>query len=226
MGIGNGAAPFTDADHKSQWTAAILVGGESKRMGRPKQWATIEGKPLVWHVAYAVARSALNVEELLVVGASQFPQEALPSSLAGKCRPVPDRVVGKGPLGGIVSALEACRTPFAVVLACDMPFVSGLLLETLASAVSGPPAHECAIFRLEGVIQTLPAAFATCCVRTLEETLERRILSLQEAYSRLDTVIQEPPPGSEPAMFLRVNTPQDLTVARQVAKRRRPGGGC
>ncbi len=39
----------------------------------------------------------------------------------------PDRLPGSGALGGLLTAIEAARTPLVAVVACDMPFASSRL---------------------------------------------------------------------------------------------------
>lgn len=54
---------------------------------------------------------------------------------------VPDTYPGQGPLGGIVTALGACRAPRIVVLPCDVPGLdASFVAELLASLDAAPDA--------------------------------------------------------------------------------------
>lgn len=82
--------------------AAILAGGRSRRMGRPKALLPLEGKPLIEHL---VAKLQREVPQVLVAGC---PEDGL---YRGLSVPVVTDVMGDsagglGPLGGIYSALR------------------------------------------------------------------------------------------------------------------------
>lgn len=47
---------------------------------------------------------------------------------------VPDRYPGAGPLGGLLTALDAIDSSHALILAADLPFISGSLLRDVQRA--------------------------------------------------------------------------------------------
>jgi len=102
---------------------AILAGGRSERMGRPKALVELDGRPLVSHPLGAVAAAGL---EPVVVAK---PDSELP---ALECRVVREPTEPAHPLRGLTAALEAAGTRPVVVLACDMPFVPPDLIAWLA----------------------------------------------------------------------------------------------
>ena len=118
----------------STFVGVVLTGGSSTRMGRDKSLVEVDGVALAARVAGAL-RGAGAVEVLAVGG-------DLPRLGALGCfdRLVPDRWPGEGPLGGILTALDAAgsRAGLVVVLACDTPAVSAecplALLRGLGSA--------------------------------------------------------------------------------------------
>ena len=91
---------------------AVLAGGASSRMGRPKALIEIDGRTLLDRAVGALTAAA--IDPVIVVGGDQAAIEA-----AGH-RFVPDEYPGEGPLGGIISALGAVDTDLVVVLACDL----------------------------------------------------------------------------------------------------------
>ncbi|HYG82174.1 MAG TPA: NTP transferase domain-containing protein, partial [Pyrinomonadaceae bacterium] len=102
----------------------ILVGGRSSRMGRDKARLTLGGLDFVGRIRDALA--ALTARVTLVGPAERcaaWPR--LPS--------VPDFYVEWGALGGLHAAAAAARAEWAVVVACDLPFVTGELFVRLAS---------------------------------------------------------------------------------------------
>lgn len=103
-------------------TVAILAGGQSRRMGRNKALLTLAGKPLIAHL---VARAQTVSDEVIVVTKSPEVYRFLGVPLTV------DRYPNVGPLAGLHAALEAAQRPWVVALACDMPFVSPVVVRWL-----------------------------------------------------------------------------------------------
>jgi molybdopterin-guanine dinucleotide biosynthesis protein A len=108
----------------------VFVGGRSTRMGgRPKGLlAAPEGGTLVERCCRVLA--AAGIDDVVLVGAqAAYAPLGLPM--------LDDAPPGTGPLGGILALLgyaTRVRAPFAMVLACDMPFVSAGLITRLRDA--------------------------------------------------------------------------------------------
>lgn len=102
-------------NHLIALKAVALVGGESRRMGRPKQ---VLRRGVLTLSEIAVAAVERRVEQVVLAG-----DGPVPTSLDGLER-LSDPPEVAGPLGGILAAMRF--DPFAawIVLACDMPFVS------------------------------------------------------------------------------------------------------
>ena len=96
---------------------AVLIGGQSRRMGRPKHLITRAGESRTFGQVVADALRP-HVTELVISGAGD-----LPLALLGLPR-VPDVVGLHGPLAGLL-ALSRHRPDVAwLVAACDMPAVN------------------------------------------------------------------------------------------------------
>ncbi len=119
--------PFADG-----LLAGVLVGGASRRMGRPKH--------LLAHPAggtfleYAVGLTRVVTPRTVILGAGA----ELPPALAGLPR-LADTVAGAGPLAGLCSLLAEARRGWALLLACDMPRLEVATLRALLDAVRGCP---------------------------------------------------------------------------------------
>jgi len=91
----------------------VLAGGRSTRLGRDKARILLGGKDLLARTAHLL----LSITpEVWVMG--RDPREHgldLPWRL--------DDIPGKGPLGGIITALRVLRRP-CLVLSCDLPFIA------------------------------------------------------------------------------------------------------
>lgn len=103
---------------------AVLIGGTSSRMGRPKQLMPIGNRPMV-----AIAVEALQglVGEVVLVGGGEVPR-----GLQGLER-LADPPDVSGPMGGVLAAMRWAPAAAWVVLACDMPRVSDEAVRWLLS---------------------------------------------------------------------------------------------
>jgi molybdopterin-guanine dinucleotide biosynthesis protein A len=101
---------------------AILIGGASRRMGRPKHLLVWRGETLVERTTRLLD---LVVPSVVMVGAGD-----LPESLAARPR-LRDAPGLRGPAAGIVAALESRPGAGALVVACDQPLLSERLLRWL-----------------------------------------------------------------------------------------------
>ena len=100
-------------------SALILAGGRATRLGGvDKRELVVEGRTIFERQCEVLAP---RVAEILV---------SSPRAVAGY-RTVADAVPGAGPLAGIAAGLDAAATPWLLVIAGDMPYVSGALVELL-----------------------------------------------------------------------------------------------
>src|SRR5262249_37745295 len=98
----------------------ILAGGKSSRMGTDKAHLTIEGKSFLERAAHTLSAIA---DRIYVVGDKRDDSTSLPI--------VPDVFKDWGALGGVHAALFHCKTPWAAILACDLPLVTPELMRVL-----------------------------------------------------------------------------------------------
>jgi molybdopterin-guanine dinucleotide biosynthesis protein A len=105
-------------------SAVILAGGASRRMGEPKAWLDVGGRPALVHVAALLRPLAADV---VVVAAVDQPLPAVDG------RVVRDRTPDLGPLPALALGLERIRGTHAFALGCDgvmvRPAVLALLLD-------------------------------------------------------------------------------------------------
>ncbi|MBA3438601.1 MAG: molybdenum cofactor guanylyltransferase [Pyrinomonadaceae bacterium] len=104
----------------------ILIGGASSRMGTDKAQLRLGDETFVERISNALTMVADKIS--LVGSMTKHNEWFLPV--------VPDVYPGCGALGGVHAALHWCRAPWAVVVACDLPFVTAELLLRLASLAS------------------------------------------------------------------------------------------
>jgi molybdopterin-guanine dinucleotide biosynthesis protein A len=104
--------------------AVVLVGGKSRRMGRPKQ-TLIRGGVTLAEIAVAAVQGSVH----RVVLAGHGP---VPESLGG-LELLADIPGPSGPLGGILAAMRHSPEATWIVSACDMPRVRREAIEWLLS---------------------------------------------------------------------------------------------
>jgi molybdopterin-guanine dinucleotide biosynthesis protein A len=116
-------------------TGIVLAGGLGRRMGGvDKGLVELDGRPMVAHV---IARLGAQVGPMLV-NANQNTERY--ASLGHPV--VPDAVGGfAGPLAGLHAGLAQTRTPYAVTVPCDSPFLPEDLVARLSVGLEGTRAQ-------------------------------------------------------------------------------------
>ena len=179
-------------------------------MGQDKALMSItpDGPSIVETVAQKVSVVA---NEILLVGTNASHYSFLDLPL------VPDAFPGTGPLGGIHSALAASGSPYVLVVACDMPFLSVSLLKYL---VSIPRDYDLLVPVLDRP-QPLHAIYSRACLPLLEQDLlagKYRVTGWFE-NANVRTVGRTSIERFDPQFhsFFNMNTPEEYERARQLA---------
>jgi molybdopterin-guanine dinucleotide biosynthesis protein A len=176
----------------------LLVGGESRRFGRPKALATWRGSSLAECAAAALTAVAPEVV-LLGGGPSPLSLSAL--------RRLADAPGARGPLAGILGALGAHPDRALLVAACDQPLLSVAALRWLVGLRR--PGAIAVVARLGGAgIEPLPGLYEPAA-RPVLEALARGGGSLQPLGDREDVLAPTPPAGLA-AAWTSVDTPERL----------------
>ena len=109
-------------------TAIILAGGGSTRIGGDKGLRTLRGEPLVRHV---VRRVRGAVDEVILVLGSEEQRRDYSQIAVGGARLVVDEYGEGSPLVGAITGLRSASGEYALITACDMPFISPRALDVL-----------------------------------------------------------------------------------------------
>jgi molybdopterin-guanine dinucleotide biosynthesis protein A len=186
----------------------ILAGGASSRMGADKAALALGGETLVARASRALAGVAARVSVV--------------SSRAGHDRfglpVVPDVHAGAGALGGLHAALGACRAPWALVVSCDLPFVTPELFARLAS-FADDALDAVAPVQPDGRPQPLCALYAArACLaasgRLLEEGERRPRVLLRQVRTRWVSPDELSDLTRAEHFFTNVNTPAEYERAK------------
>jgi molybdopterin-guanine dinucleotide biosynthesis protein A len=158
-------------------TAIILAGGDSRRMGSDKANLLLGGQTLL----QTVIATMQQVFPYVIISVRQpRPDVDLPQV----CDEQADEgMPGAGPLAGLVAALGRVKTPWAFVVACDMPFVEPALIEWLGKLRS---THQAVVPVVQGHPQPLAAFYAGSCLAAMRESLAMQDRSLRRALQMLD----------------------------------------
>lgn len=195
-------------------TGAVLAGGLGRRIGGDKPSLEVGHQTLVRHAVDPLRAVGLDVALVLRQGQ---PVPLTSHTIAV----VRDQVEGAGPLGGLHALLSWLSEEWALVAACDQPFLApGLLRELLrlrerdADAICGQPARS---------VEPFPGLYRRSCLPAIEEMLARGARSVRDLLSicRTETVPAHRLRRWDPELlsYLNVNTPADLESARAVAAR-------
>lgn len=171
-------------------------------MGENKAVLPFRGKPLIAHVHETL--QAL-FDEVFVVANDPAPFDFLP------CPKIPDRVPGKGPISGLDAALRHSRNPYVLVVACDTPHLSPLLLERIAA---GAPGADLSIPCGPNGPEPLCAVYGKGCLPRIEEALRENDHRLAGLIGRVRTreLSREEVASLDPGFrsFRNINTPEDF----------------
>lgn len=183
----------------------ILAGGKSARLGREKTGALLGGETLL---ARAI-RLTRPLGEVVVVGDGRA--LALPPGV----RVAADLFPGKGPLGGLYTGLILSPSPYAVAVACDMPFIDARLLGHLLTLA---PGYDAVVPRVGELLEPLHAVYSPRCLPVMSDLLRQGKLSLMEVFKRVNVRYAERTDIGDTLPFFNINTPQDLDKAQSLLR--------
>ena len=169
-------------------TAIVLAGGDSTRMKRDKGLLDLADEPMVCRVVEGV--SGVVDEVLVVVGSAE--QHRGYSDVLGDRVEVLTDVYGDGsPLVGAITGLRRARGEFAMITACDMPFVSPDVVRWLFAEAEG---HDGATFEWpNGWIEPFFSVYRVePSLRIAGELFEERNMRLRMILRRLPDVSHVP----------------------------------
>lgn len=178
---------------------AILAGGAATRLGGAAKGLLPFGDARALDLVAAALRDAGAGRILLATsapGAGRWLEGA---------EIVSDSVPGAGPLGAILDVLRRTRET-TIVVAWDMPRVSGALLRPLLGAAA---AHDAAMYRHGAGVEPLCAVYEPSALGALEAAFAGGERSPSRAATRLRVAFVDADDRTAAALA-SVNTPDDL----------------
>ena len=183
--------------HLAEASAAILAGGKSSRMGRDKSLVPVSGSPLIHHI---YEQLLARFDDLLI--STNEPEKY---AFLG-ARTVADRFPGKGPLMGIVSAVEAARHERVFVTACDIPVID---LDTVARMLVLAEDFDCVIPMSSVGHEPLFAVYRKSAVPAMRDVLEAGERRISAVFPRVRTRFYDL--GRAP-WYRNLNTQEDFAA--------------
>ncbi len=182
----------------------VLGGGRSTRMGRDKASLSYHGKPQIVH-AWELLRDA-GLETYVSCRADQADVEGfrgLPQ--------IPDRFLGFGPMGGILSALLSQRDAAFLAVACDLPFLDAGALSRLIAA-RDPAKIATAYLGHENLPEPLCAIYEPSAYSALLGFVGQGLHCPRKALIRSDIRALAP---ERAEALANVNRPEEYEAARE-----------
>ena len=195
---------------KAAYSAIVLAGGQSSRMGRPKAELPFGAATMLDFVVAEMMR----VFDELVVALAKPRHYAWETFLS---RAIVDDEPGQGPVTALAQALREIRYERAFVCSCDVPFVDANLARKLCEMLGDN--DDGLIPNVGGKLQMLHGVYRKTCVEALAtmriagEDRLHRIVNFAKVRIISEEEIRALDPDPALLSFFNVNTPEDYERA-------------
>lgn len=193
------------AEARFPYPAAILAGGQSRRMGRNKSLLPLGEEPVIRRVARMLEGVFCRV---FVVSIEAAPYEALGLQVAG------DLLPGNDSLGGLHAAVSLAGVPHVFVAGCDMPFLQLPLLRGLAARSAEA---DVVIPIRDGYPEPLCAIYSRSCEPAIRRRIAAGRLKMTGFHEEVRVIRVEEEEwrawDPEGLSFRNLNTPEDYAWA-------------
>jgi molybdopterin-guanine dinucleotide biosynthesis protein A len=192
------------------FSAVILAGGSSSRMGCDKAFLVHRDQPLLARQLKLVR--AVGAAEIFISGRPRVDYTAFSYPV------LEDRYTGCGPLAGVERALAAANHPLVLVLAVDLPWMSIEFLHRLGGRCSEARG---AVAAVNGELEPLAAFYPKTARAIAEESLRagfRALRAFAERCAHRKCVTVVPCLPQEASLFTNWNCPEDLKLVRSASQ--------
>lgn len=181
------------------FSAVLLAGGASRRMGRDKSTLYWNGTSLLEHQAGIVRQT--GAQQLLLSGrADQI-------SFVEGFTLVTDTEVGAGPAAALADTWRENNAPVLVALAVDSPRIPADYLRELALAALQQ--ERSVVPMLAGRYEPLVAAWHRSCVGEFFGSAGRSLQSICAMLAKANLLTVREVSDGEAQLFENINTPDD-----------------
>lgn len=176
-------------------------------MGRDKAWLEISGASLIARAGRLLA--SVVGEPTIVASPSRF------GSLGFEI--VADDWPGCGPLGGIATALRVSKTPWNLIIACDLPYLTKAWLDFLVGRALKSEAGAVVPMNERGA-EPLCAMYHKNSEQGIRGALEAGVRKVTDSFASLRVEYVEPEEwkafASDGHLFKNINSPADYEEAK------------
>jgi molybdopterin-guanine dinucleotide biosynthesis protein A len=156
--------------------AFIISGGKSSRFGEDKSFFKYHGKALIKHVIDVISPIFDNIT-IIANDRSDYKKFGYPV--------ISDIIIGKGPMGGLYTALTKSGSRRIFLFPCDMPCLSRDLIIHMAEKSEK---HDVIIPLTRKGCEPLHAVYSVRCLDIVTRMIENNELSLLNIYDRTNVL--------------------------------------
>ena len=181
------------------FSAYILAGGKSSRMGTDKGLQLLNETPLI---AYVIDNLKKVTKDISII-TSNNDYEIFSLTI------VKDLIPNKGPASGIDTALQHSKENWIFISSCDMPFIDSKSILKLFSFANE---HEIIVVQNKEMVEPMFCFYHKNCKNKWRTLLENGTLKLSEFYTHFDTkyIDAELFLKKNKYIFTNINTSQNL----------------
>lgn len=195
---------------KTPCTGVILAGGQNRRFsGKKKALLRLGGRPILDRI-YSVYTELF--EEIILVTNDPLQYFDWNATIVTDIYPI------RSSLTGIHAGLFYIKTPFAFVVACDIPFLKQALIETILEAMDSRV--DVVVPETSNGLEPLCALYAKECLKQIEKQIAGESLKIDRFFEKVrvkkipETALRAKDP--ELVSFFNINTPEDLRRAQEI----------
>ncbi|MDD4873568.1 MAG: molybdenum cofactor guanylyltransferase [Dehalococcoidales bacterium] len=198
-------------------SAILLAGGKSLRLGMDKARVKLHGECiLIQNIVEKL--SAISDDVVISTNGRRYEDITAPVRWAVDVTP------GAGSLMGLYSGLLAARYDYAIVVACDMPFIN---IDLLKYMIAMPRDYDALLPKVGETSEPLHSIYSKKCLPAIEKSLQAGRLKITGFLNDVkvkyipENIIQRYDP--EHHSFFNVNTPEQLKEAQTIFGKKNSG---
>jgi len=181
----------------------LLVGGKSRRMGCDKADLAVRGEESFRDRGMRLLGGVTEKASLSIAADDERSYEIAT---------LPDAIFDKGPLGGILTALESEPGTAWLVMACDLPNIDEETLKLLVASRDVSAEATCFRSAIDGVPEPLCAIYEPAAVEAVRKAVEGDRLCARHFLDELTLNAIDLP---SPEALHNCNRPEDMEELRK-----------
>lgn len=182
--------------------AFVLAGGKSSRMGKDKGRIFFQSRPMISYILETLENTNLSIK--IIANAEAYEKFGYPV--------IPDVVLEKGPMGGLLTAFQNTKADQILLVSCDMPFVQKeLILQLLQLAGK----ENIVVPEADGQVFPMPGVYPVSLIEEVNKRIDSHQLKMKDFISENRFTLLPSDVGKDAPLFQNINTPQDLKKAKE-----------